>query len=48
MMGALPPTPRDLTLFLPEWMLPALLQNSTCRTIEMLDRRIGVRRDKPA
>jgi hypothetical protein len=46
MMGALPPNPRDLALLFSR-MDDAFCftGNSTCRTIEMLDRRIGQRRD---
>ena len=46
MMGALPPSPRDLTLLFSR-MDGAFrfTGNSTCLTIEMLDRRIGQRRD---
>src|ERR1700694_4427214 len=45
MMGALPPTPRDLALLFSRMDAFLFTENSTCRTIEMLDRRIGQRRD---
>ena len=48
MMGALPPIPRDLPLFSSRMEAFRFTANGPCRTIEMLDRRIGVRRDKPA
>jgi hypothetical protein len=44
-MRALPSSSRDLPLLLPEWMLFALLQMAACRTLEMLARGTGLRRD---
>jgi hypothetical protein len=44
-MRALPSSSRDLPLLLPEWMLFALLQMATCRTLEMLARGTGLRGD---
>ena len=45
MMGALPPNPRDLSLLFSRMDAFCFTRNGTCRTIEMLDRRIGQRRD---
>ena len=45
MMGALPPTPRDLPLLFARMDVFALLENGSCRTIDLLARRIGLRRD---
>src|SRR5229473_4873785 len=44
-MGALPPSPRDLAQFSARMDAFLFTENSTCRTIEMLDRRVGQRRD---
>src|SRR5580658_1494478 len=44
-MGALPPTPRDLTLLFSRMDAFCFTEKRTCLTIEMLDRRIGQRRD---
>ena len=45
MMGALPPNPRDLALLFSRMDAFLFTENSTCRTIELLARRIGQRRD---
>ena len=45
MMGALPPNPRELALLFPRMDAFLYTENSTCRTIELLARRIGQRRD---
>src|SRR6266446_9913986 len=45
MMGALPPNPRELALLFSRMDAFLFTENSTCRTIEMLARRIGQRRD---
>src|SRR5579864_3937646 len=45
LMGALPPNPRDLAQFSARMDAFLFTENSTCRTIEMLDRRVGQRRD---
>src|ERR1700683_3830981 len=45
LMGALPPNPRDLALSFSRMDVFLFTGNSTCRTIERLDRRIGQRRD---
>ena len=45
MGGSAPQTPRDLALFLPEWMILFFADSRSCRTMERLDRRIGQRRD---
>ena len=46
MMGDSAPKPPGIyRCFLPEWMIFALLEIGTCRTMERLDRRIGQRRD---
>jgi hypothetical protein len=44
-MGALPPSPRDLALSLSRMDTFLFTGNRACRKIEMLDRRIGQRRD---
>ena len=41
MMGALPPNPRDLPLLFSRMDAFCFTRNGTCRTIEMLARRIG-------
>src|ERR1017187_7819103 len=43
--GFAPPTPQDLSLFLPEWMFFCLPVLPSCFIIGKLDRRIGQRRD---
>src|SRR5260370_3599230 len=43
--GALPPNPRDLALLFSRMDAFCFTRNGTCRTIEMLDRRVGQRRD---
>src|ERR1022692_2528513 len=45
MGGFAPPTPQDLSLFLPEWMFFCLPVLPSCFIIGKLDRRIGQRRD---
>jgi hypothetical protein len=45
MMGALPPNPRDLELLFSRMDAFCFTRNGACRTIEMLARRIGQRRD---
>src|SRR6266568_7193290 len=45
MGGSAPQTPRDLELFFSRMDAFLFTRNGTCRTIEMLDRRIGPRRD---
>src|SRR6266446_1599085 len=45
MMGAPPPNPRDLPLLFSRMDAFRFTRNGTCRTIEMLARRIGQRRD---
>ena len=45
MMGALPPSPRDLALLLSRMHAMRFTRNRTCRTIEKLARRVGLRRD---
>src|SRR5579872_835341 len=45
MMGALPPNPRDLALFFTRMDGFSFTAHGTCRTIEMLDRKTGQRRD---
>src|SRR5579864_6838880 len=45
MMGAPPPSPRDLSLLFSRMDVFFFNAHSTCRTIEMLDRNIGQRRD---
>src|SRR6267143_330762 len=45
MMGALPPNPRDLSLLFSRMDVFFFTAHGTCRTIEMLDRKIGQRRD---
>jgi hypothetical protein len=45
MMVALPPSPRDFALFAARMDAFCFTRNGTCRTIEMLARRIGQRRD---
>jgi hypothetical protein len=45
MMGALPPTPRDLSHLFSRMDVFFFTAHGTCRTIEMLDRKIGQRRD---
>jgi hypothetical protein len=44
-MGTPPPNPRDLSLFSSRMDAFRFTRNGTCRTIEMLARRIGQRRD---
>src|SRR6202163_3172600 len=44
-MGPPPPTPRDLSLLLSRMDAFRFTRNGACRTIEMLDRRTGQRRD---
>jgi len=41
-MGALPPNPRDLALLFSRMDVFLFTENSTRRTIEMLDRRIDI------
>jgi hypothetical protein len=48
MGGSAPQTPRDLSLFSTRVDDFALVAIRDCHTMERLDRRIGVRRDKPA
>jgi hypothetical protein len=45
MMGALPPSPRDLAQFVARMNAFRFTRNGVRRTIEMLARRIGQRRD---
>jgi hypothetical protein len=45
MMGALPPNPRDLSLLFSRMDGFFFTAHGTCRTIEMLDRKTGLRRD---
>src|SRR5579864_2042046 len=45
MMGALPPNPRDLSLLFSRMDGFFFTAHGTCRTIEMLDRKVGQRRD---
>src|SRR6266700_6975586 len=45
MGGSAPQTPRELELFFSRMDAFLFTRNGTCRTIEMLDRRIGPRRD---
>ena len=44
-MGALPPNPRDLALLFSRMGAFRFTRNGACRTIDLLARRIGLRRD---